>query len=165
MNDALVANPEVYFAATVLLFVVSLFISLVNWIKLKRMKKRYDRLINGNSTSNLEELLIEIQNRMNELNDQNSAISESVRTIRKEMKTRRNRIEVLRYNAFSSRGSDLSFSIAMVNDDQDGVVLTGLHSRDETYMYAKPIERGQSKYLLSPEEQQVINLASQKKED
>ncbi|MNC83530.1 hypothetical protein D3C75_1375330 [compost metagenome] len=50
--------------------------------------------------------------------------------------------------------------MAILNDYRDGVVLTGIHSREQTFMYAKPLTKGESTYALSPEEKKVIELAA-----
>jgi hypothetical protein len=70
----------------------------------------------------------------------------------------KSRLGVQRYNAFSQEGgSDLSFSIVILDEEQDGVVLTGIHGREQTFIYAKPVEKGQSSYSLSPEEKVLID--------
>ena len=78
------------------------------------------------------------------------------------LSTLKGRVGVHRFNAFSDSGSDLSFSVAFINEAEDGVVLTGIHGREQTFLYAKPIDKGQSAYMLSPEEKTAINLAMQK---
>lgn len=66
---------------------------------------------------------------------------------------------MVRYNAFRDTGSDLSFSLALLNEHNDGVVLNGIYARDMSNIYAKPIEGGKSKYALSDEEKQAIEIA------
>jgi hypothetical protein len=59
-------------------------------------------------------------------------------------------------------GSDLSFSIALLDGNQNGVIITSIYGRNESTTYAKPIDKGISRYDLSEEEKkvlgQVINL-------
>ncbi|MNG37637.1 hypothetical protein D3C84_1250500 [compost metagenome] len=78
------------------------------------------------------------------------------------MKKKKGNIGIHRYNAFAERGNDLSFSIAVIDDAEDGMVLSGIHGRENTFVYAKPVQEGQSKYPLTPEEIEAINLASQR---
>ena len=56
---------------------------------------------------------------------------------------------VKRYNAYGERGSDLSFSMAMINDNKDGMILTGIYNRDGSYVYAKPL-KGESHLIHYP---------------
>ena len=75
------------------------------------------------------------------------------------MRKKKGNIGIHRYNAFAERGSDLSFSLAIINDEKDGMVMSGIHGRDNTFVYAKPVKEGQSAYTLTPEEIEAINLA------
>ena len=69
------------------------------------------------------------------------------------------RAELLRFRAFEDVGSDLSFAFALLNQEGDGVVISSIHSREEVRIYAKPLNGGQSMYLLSEEEKEVIAKA------
>lgn len=71
------------------------------------------------------------------------------------------RFHLLRYNAFEKTGSDLSFSLALLDDSADGLVLTGIFGREDTRVYAKPVLKGQSRYTLSEEEIEAIKTAMQ----
>lgn len=66
---------------------------------------------------------------------------------------------VTRYDAFSERGGQLSFSAALVNEAGDGIVLTGINSRMETRTYAKQLQGGESVHNLSEEERTTIARA------
>jgi hypothetical protein len=65
----------------------------------------------------------------------------------------------VRYNAFDKTGSDLSFTLALLNDQMDGFVLTSIFGREDSRVYAKPLLGGKSQYALSQEEQQAIKAA------
>ena len=66
---------------------------------------------------------------------------------------------MVRYNAFRDTGSDLSFTLALLDENNNGVVLNGIYSREMSNIYAKPIENGKSTYTLSDEEQKAIERA------
>ena len=69
------------------------------------------------------------------------------------------KVGIVRYNAFKDTGSDLSFALALLNDNNDGVVLNGIYSREMSNIYAKPIKGGKSTYTISDKEQEAINKA------
>ena len=73
-----------------------------------------------------------------------------------------NKVAIMRYKAFEDVGSDLSFSIALLDSHNDGIVLTGIYSRQDSTTYAKPIDKGISRYELSEEELHVLNEAMSK---
>jgi hypothetical protein len=141
---------------------VFLWLMIWNFIqgsKLRKMRKKYELMMNGTGVEDLESLLIDLklgQERIDEIQKKQNV---KVEAISKVLPKQKSKIGIKRYNAFGERGNDLSFSIAIVNDDKDGVVITGLYNRDGSYVYAKPLERGESSHALSPEELEAIALA------
>ena len=71
------------------------------------------------------------------------------------------KIGVVRFDAFADLGGRQSFSVAILDADENGVVLTGLSARHETRMYAKPVEGGASiaAMPLTPEEEAAVDAA------
>ena len=66
---------------------------------------------------------------------------------------------MVRYNAFKDTGSDLSFTLALLDEHNDGVVLNGIYSREMSNIYAKPVKNGTSTYTMSDEERQAVQKA------
>jgi hypothetical protein len=145
------------------LFIILFILLLINMKQLRSMRKRYNQMINGGSAENVEQVLIGLQNNINQLIQQNNSQQIELGQIKQLMRKMKSHLGVQRYNAFSQDGgSDLSFSIAILDDEQDGVVLTGIHGREQTFIYAKPVEKGQSTYSLSPEEKMIIDRIAEK---
>ena len=69
------------------------------------------------------------------------------------------RVGFVRYNSFSDVGSDLSFTLALLNDDGDGVVITSIDSREETRTYGKAVRNYVPQQGASKEEQSAISMA------
>ena len=69
-------------------------------------------------------------------------------------------VAVVRYDAFPDMGGRLSFSVALLDDAGDGLVLTSINGRSETRTYAKGVKGGGSEHQLSPEEEQAVSFAS-----
>lgn len=68
-------------------------------------------------------------------------------------------LAVVRYDAFGDMGGHLSWSLALLDDEGDGVVLTAIHGRADTRTYAKNVQRWSSSTQLSPEETEAVSLA------
>jgi hypothetical protein len=68
-------------------------------------------------------------------------------------------IGLVRYNPFNDTGGDLSFSIAFLDSRGNGLVISGLHTREGTRIFSKPIKEGASPYQLSKEEGEAIGKA------
>ncbi|MDB5055705.1 MAG: hypothetical protein JWM44_3755 [Bacilli bacterium] len=157
MENSLGILPEAMLGIVVGLFAVVFVLLIMTMIRLGKVRSRYNKMINGGHPENIEQLLITMQSGMNQLTAQNETQHTEIEQIKKQMKKMKSHVGVQRYNAFSQEGTDLSFSIAVLDAEQDGVVLTGIHGREQTFIYAKPIEKGQSTYSLSPEEKQIID--------
>ncbi|GGJ31096.1 DUF4446 family protein [Paenibacillus hunanensis] len=141
------------------LILLLLIIVIVQGAKLRKMRKRYELMMSGSGVEDLESLLLDLKLQMDSLEDGEKQRTARFAAIEAKLRTVQAYTGIKRYNAFSEHGSDLSFSVALLNDNMDGFVLTGLHNRESSYVYAKPIAAGQSTYNLSPEEQEAISLA------
>lgn len=130
--------------------------------KLGKLNRAHRKLMGDTGVANLEDAMGELHDRMSQVGARQSEQQERLDRQERRLTTTKGRIGVHRFNAFADSGSDLSFSVAFVNDEQDGVVITGIHGREQTFLYAKPIDKGQSAYMLTPEEKIAISQASQK---
>ena len=82
-----------------------------------------------------------------------------LQAVRGELNDALRHVAVVRYDAFGDMGGRLSFTVALLDDAADGVVLSSIHGRSESRSYAKGVKGGSSEQSLSPEEQQAIELA------
>jgi hypothetical protein len=144
-----------------LLQLLSLIIIIFLWVALFNVKRKMKRLFKGSKIVSLEDLIIQNQEKIHTLQGDIKRNQDEVKQLHLNLAKQNGRLGVVRYNAFSEQGSDLSFSIAMIDDHKTGVVITGIHNREQTYMYAKPINEGESSYTLSPEEKNAIQKAIQ----
>ena len=104
-------------------------------------EKRLKRFFLGKKAKDLEETIITLQNEIEKL------------------KSRKVKIETIRFNPFPDQGSNQSFAIGLLNEEGDGVVLSSLYSRERMSVFAKPVKKGLSEYELSAEEKEVLKKA------
>jgi hypothetical protein len=69
-------------------------------------------------------------------------------------------VGLVRFNPFEDTGSDQSFAIAILDDERNGIVMSSLHGRAGTRVFAKPIRAGQAAHALSDEEQDALRIAA-----
>ncbi|SEN47451.1 DUF4446 family protein [Paenibacillus sp. OV219] len=160
--DQIIHEPTNWVTAGLLVLVLILLIrSFMLSRKLKRLRTSYTDFMQGTGVEELESVIINLKQRLDAQEEGQSKLKQSVQSLGDTMKNKKGNIGILRYNAFAERGSDLSFSIAVVDDGEDGMVLSGIHGREQTFVYAKPVKDGKSQYPLTPEELEAISLASQ----
>ena len=146
----------------ILLILFLLYIS--NSIKLSKLRKNYKKFIkklgNGN---NIDEMLKEYINSVEKVQKENKEINEYCKDIDENMSKCLQKVGMVRYNAFQDTGSDLSFTLAILDENDNGVVLNGIYSREMSNIYAKTIINGESQNTLSKEEKEAIEKAINKK--
>jgi len=149
----------VFIGLNFLLTLILLFMNASNRSKLKRLKSKYDKFMNGLSGASMEDVLEDCIDKLNGVIEKNRELEYQINTIKRNMHYCVQKVGVVRYNAFDDVGSDLCFSIALLDNNDDGVVISGLYARDSSTTYAKPISRGKSKYVLSAEEIKAVDIA------
>ncbi len=101
----------------------------------------------------------EVLNSFRNLKDNFGKLSQEIEKIKKDQKLSVQKIGIVRFNPFSEVGSDQSFSIAILDGNNDGLVISSLFSRNDNRVYGKPVKAGTSEYQLSEEEKTAIKKA------
>jgi hypothetical protein len=91
--------------------------------------------------------------------DAGQRVDERLEEIERRVKTDLHRVGFVRYNSFSDVGSDLSFTLALLNEAGDGVLLTSIYSREETRTYGKAVRKFVPLQDASSEEHSAIAAA------
>jgi len=138
----------------ILIIVTILLLSSVN-----KLERKYKRLMRGTTGKSLEELINSKLDEIEVSKEVSNEALEKCEELKNEMRKCVNKVAIMRYKAFEDVGSDLSFSIAILDDHNDGIILTGIYTRHDSTTYAKPIDKGISRYDLSEEEMHVLKEA------
>jgi len=101
----------------------------------------------------------EVLNGLKKTQEQLEILSQKLADLQKKSKLSVQRVGMVRFNPFNEVGSNQSFSLALLDDNNDGLVITSLYTRQENRIYGKPIKAGNSEYTLSNEEKQAIEKA------
>jgi hypothetical protein len=101
----------------------------------------------------------EILGRLKNLERQIDRLSQSLEKLQDEMMGGYQKTGLIRFNPFKEIGGDQSFSLALLDGENSGFVITGLYGRELNRVYVKPIKKGKSTYSLSEEEKKAIEKA------
>lgn len=123
------------------------------------LRKRYRKMMMGRDELNLEELLNRHGALIEEALRQQQQTGARLEEVEEKLQLAVAGVGLVRYNAFRETGSDLSFSLALLDRNLDGIVLTSLFGREESRCYGKPVKQGKSSYFLSEEEVQALDEA------
>lgn len=152
-------NIEIIIAALFVVVIVQAIILSVLGRKINKMKTSYQAMMDGAGVENLEQVIIGIRQELASHQQNIESSAAKINTLEQRMPKQKSKLGIKRYNAFADSGSDLSFSLAIVDEQKNGVVLTSIHSREGMYVYGKPLQEGQSNYSLTPEERKAIEEA------
>lgn len=159
LNRFLTDNLAIAFGAVAGLLLIVLLLMLLQLVRLRRALGVYRTLVAGQDSGSLQQILHghigqvqEISARMDELNRLYQYLEQRTRGSLQH-------IGLVRFNPFEDTGSDQSFAIALLDDRKDGVVVSSLHGRANTRIFAKPVENGESRHALSDEEAKAIRIA------
>ena len=150
-------NYLLILSAIIIILLIGFLAVLISNIKLNnRYKKFMNKLGNG---KDLEEDLENFMYKVNRVERQNAEITNFCKNLDEDLSKCIQKIGIVRYSAFKDTGSDLSFAVALLDEKNNGIVFNGIYSREMSNIYAKPVEKGNSKYTLSNEEVEAIRKA------
>lgn len=142
-----------------LILIFSLLIVLVLGVFVFLLNRRIEKLVRGKNGASLEESIHEISQALATLETITQTHHEKLNSLATRSKISVRNIAVKRFSPFAEAGSNQSFSVALVDDHGDGVILSSIYARERMSVYAKPIEKGTSLYELTDEETEVLNRA------
>ena len=150
------------FIGLTIISLILLILVIVQMFQINSLKKNYKKFMGGKDIKSLEKLLkkiVEDNKIIIELSDDNRR---DIRNINKRLEDSFNKVGVVKYDAFKQMGGLLSFSIALLNEKDNGFILNSVHSTEGCYTYVKEIESGICEIDLSSEEKEALSQAMKK---
>ena len=145
-------GKNLIFGAVLLLFVLEGLMVFFIW----KTNKRITQFFNGKDGKSIEKVLEYEMRRMKKTEEDIKKVVQNMKWIEGISRKSVHKMGVVRFNPFKGIGGDQSFSIALLDYKDNGVVVSALHAPEGTRMYAKPIRGGKSKYQLTAEEQEAL---------
>ena len=153
-------NNLMYITAGIGVLVIIMYGIIINlWMNLSYLKKRYRKMMTVVDGANLERLLIGHIDEVKQVVEENRRIDAENQRISALLQKALTRVGVVRFRAFDDKGSDLSYAVALLDAENNGVILSSIFGREDSRSYVKPIQAGQSSYTLTEEEQQALHQA------
>lgn len=149
-----------YLFIGILVIILILFIIVfVQMWKLNKLKKRYEKFMKGKEAESLEEEIVNLFEDITYLKETTNKNSKEISRIYKKHESAYQKIGIVKYDAFNQMGGKLSFSLALLNENDDGFILNSVHSSDGCYSYTKEITAGECEISLGEEEKNALEIA------
>lgn len=157
----LIHNNEDYIIiglSIITLILIGLFIIVA--VKQRKLNKKYKKFMTGGSGENLEQQVIARFSDIDKLKKDTVTINEEIGKIKENLLCTYQKIGVVKYDAFREMGGKLSFVLALLDKNNNGILLNSVHSsREGCYTYLKEIIKGESFLELSEDERSALNQA------
>lgn len=146
------------FIITVLLAAV-IFILLIMLVmtrkKLTVMQDKYDYFTKG-SEANIDQVLTRTLQELEKTQEELQQLQQKHGQLREQVKGCIQKVKMERYDAFDAMGGEMSYSILLADENNDGIILTSIYGREDNRCYAKDVKGGKSSYVLAEEEKKLL---------
>lgn len=137
---------------------VVLALVLLAWRQLRRLRAAQSVLLGG-GTRDLADFAVALQARVEDLQRAVDEVAAAVARVDRRADATLSRTAVVRYDAYEGAGGRQSASVALLDANRSGVVISAIQGRDYARVYVKELERGKAAIALSPEEQAAVERA------
>jgi hypothetical protein len=120
---------------------------------------RLKKIFGGRRAGDLEGIMKAITKEIQELHSSRDEIEKYLENVEARLRRSVQHVGIVRFNPFQDAGGDQSFAIAIMDESQNGIVISSLYGRESTRIFAKPLERASSRHQLSKEETEAIAKA------
>lgn len=145
--------------ALVILVIVLIILNIVSFVKISNIKKRLRKFMKGKDARSLEKEIIALHEDNKFLKNMTDTNKKDIRDLNKRFAKAFQKIGLVKYDAYQQMGGLLSFSLALLDEDNNGLILNSVHSTEGCYTYTKEVVYGECKLELSNEEKVALDQA------
>ncbi len=146
-----------------ILTVALLATTIILLVKVGSLNKKYRAFMKGSDGHTLESTILTRFKEIDILKEESKYTSEKLNIACETLITAYQKIGIVKYDAFKEMGGKLSFSLCMLDDENNGFILTSMHTREGCYTYVKEIIKGESFVVLATEERRALEEAKNKR--
>ncbi|MCM1173456.1 MAG: DUF4446 family protein [Blautia sp.] len=147
------------FIGLIVFLLIILILVIIQMVKLSNMTKKYKKFMLGKNAKNLEKDIFGLYEDNKFIKSSIDKNEKDIRTLYRNLEKAFQKIGIVKYDAFAQMGGQLSFSLALLDENNNGFVLNSVHSTEGCYTYTKEIKHGECDIELGDEERQALNMA------
>lgn len=157
-NLNLLAGQYAFIISAVLFIIVFILLALLFTTrkKLNVLQEKYDYFTQGNGDINIDQLLTQTLQELDATREALQQLQQKHERLREQVKGCIQKVRIERYDAFDAMGGEMSYSILLADEKNDGVILTSIYGREDNRCYAKDVKGGKSSYVLAEEEKKLL---------
>lgn len=132
------------------------------FIQIWQLKKIRDSFSEDNRPVNLEDILGAMSGKIKQSESRLSETEQHITEVKAQLKTAYQKLGIVRFDALADEGGKLSFTLALLDENNSGVIITSIHGRQQSRSYTKVIKNQHSEAELSEEETLALKQAMSK---
>ena len=150
----------------VLIILMIIFIILIIWLIIKnnRLSNKLNSFMSGRDGASLEKNIYALYEDNKMLKEHMMKHRKDINNLYKKHESSFQKMGLVKYDAFHQMGGQLSFSLAILDENNNGFIINSVHSTDGCYSYTKRITEGKCKLALGKEEEEALSRAITEKE-
>ena len=152
-------DPGIIVIVLAILTLISFIASVICFSQFRKLYRRYDMFMRGKDAETLEDTIMELVDETEYLRAKDGDTKRLVDSVVSKAQAGYQKTGIVKYNAFKGMGGNLSFVIAMLDDNNTGFVLNSVHSREGCYLYLKDVVEGKTEGLLGSEAKEALERA------
>jgi hypothetical protein len=137
---------------------LALLLALVGWRRISRLRAAQS-LVQEGGARDLLEFVVSLQGRIDDLHRAVDEVASGLSRVDRRVDGALSNTAVVRYDAYEGTGGQQSASVALLDANRSGIVMTAIQGRDYARIYVKDLDRGRASVALSPEEQEAVDRA------
>lgn len=147
-------------AVVILILLIVLILLVVQIKKIGKLNRRMDKFVSGKDGSSLEEEINSLFEDNKFLKTNMDRNNKDIRSLYKNMEGAYQKMGLVKYDAFNQMGGQLSFCLALLDENDNGFIINSVHSTEGCYVYTKEVKLGQSDVALGKEEAEAMAIAT-----
>ena len=147
------------FIAAYVLILILLIVIVVQTVKISKLSKRYKTFMSGKNAKSLEKDIEGIFEDNKFIKASMEKNRKDIIALYKKFEGAFQRVGIVKYDAFNQMGGQLSFSLALLDENDNGFILNSVHGVDGCYSYTKEIKKGICEISLGDEEKKALDIA------
>lgn len=142
-----------------IILLIVLILLIIQISKTGKLKKRLDCFLLGKDGASLEQNITSLFEDNRNLKESADNNKKDIQTLYKKLESAYQKMGLVKYDAFNQMGGQLSFSLALLDENNNGFIINSVHSTEGCYSYTKEIRNGECKISLGKEEAEALAIA------
>ena len=166
MNGQALSQDQMILIAVLIFAILTVLLlstTIILLVKIISLTKKYNAFMKGSDGNTLESTILARFKEIDVLKEESKYTTEKLNIACETLVTAYQKIGIVKYDAFKEMGGKLSFSLCLLDDENNGFILTSMHTREVCYTYVKEIIKGESFVVLAAEERKALEEAKTKR--